>query len=92
MVTDILDKAHQEDFATNPDKIESSVSVMVVISRLIANYSRDADIDPEMFDALTRLFEAGVASGRGEHDWVCAADLHTGRRPVSSSGRSENTP
>ncbi len=92
MVTDILDKARQEDFATNPDKIESSVSVMVVISRLIANYSRDADIDPEMFDALTRLFEAGVASGRGEHDWVCAADLHTGRRPVSSSGRSENTP
>ena len=38
---------------------------MVAISRLIANYSRDADIDPGMFDALTRLFEAGVASGRG---------------------------
>ena len=73
MVTDILDKARQEDFATNPDKIESSVSVMVAISRLIADYSRDADIDPGMFDALTRLFEAGVANGRGEHDWVCAA-------------------
>lgn len=79
MVTDILDKARQEDFATNPDKVESTVGVMVVISQLIANYSRDVDIDPGMFDALAKLFEGGVASGRAQHDWVCAADLHASR-------------
>ncbi len=76
MATDTLTKARQEDFATNPEKIECTVSLMAGATRLFAEYCRDVDIDAGMFEALVRLYDGGVAAGRGGHDWACSADLH----------------
>ena len=36
---------------------------------------QQGNIDPGMFDALARLYEAGVSAGRGAEDSLCVAEL-----------------
>ena len=40
------------------------------------NVVKSLNIDAGMFDALARLFAGGIASGYGDHDLLCVADLH----------------
>jgi len=75
MVEDSLKKGQEEDFATNPEKIECTVARAEDFTKHLTHYVHDCGIDPGIYSALARLFAGGVAAGRGEHDWVCAPDL-----------------
>ena len=45
--------------------------------RLFVDYCHDVEIDPCLFEGLTRLFQGGVRSGHQDYDWVYAAELRT---------------
>lgn len=78
---DSLRKAADPDFATDPDKIEGTVEQMADAMEHVAEYLDGLDIDPGLYEALHRLYQAGVEKGRGEHDMCCVAELHSGWVP-----------
>ncbi len=63
----------------SPDAMRSgaTVNLLAELSAAIAGYMRQQDTDTGMFDALARLYEAGVVTSRGADDSLCVADLHT---------------
>ena len=73
---DALHKARQDDFATNPDKVECTVDLMANITELFSSYCQDIKLDPGLFRAIAQLFASGAKAGRGAHDWMCVAELH----------------
>lgn len=76
ILEDSLAKARDPDFATDPEKIECTVSLMEQATGHISEYLRDVEIDSGSYDALHRLYAGGIADGRGSHDWCCSAELH----------------
>lgn len=66
----------QQGPPANAGKAEETVGLMAQFTVLLTNYLRSLNIDAGMFDALARLYASGVASGRGDEDSLCVADLH----------------
>lgn len=60
-----------------PEKVEASVRVWRDGAAEYAAHLRKLNLDAGMYDALHRLFAAGVEAGRGERDWTSIADLTT---------------
>lgn len=58
----------------DPANVDASVSVWAAGTEEYADFLDEMGLDPGMYEALHRLFEAGVADGRGDHDWTSAAD------------------
>ena len=75
LLEDTLGKARRDGFATDPTQAEVSVGQAAPTARLLAEYCLDVNIDPSLFEALTRLFQGGVDSGYQDYDWVYAAEL-----------------
>ena len=75
MLEDTLDKGRRDGFATDPTKAEVSISQAAATARLLAEYCSDVNVDPSLFETLTRLFQGGVDSGHQDYDWVYAAEL-----------------
>lgn len=75
VLEDTLGKARREGFDVDPSQAESSISLMASATRLFADYCEEAQIDPSLFDAISRLFTAGVNSGHGDYDWVYASQI-----------------
>ena len=73
---DSLRKAADPDFATDPEKAESTVRAAVEEAETLAEYFHEVGIDTGIVSAVHRLLQAGVENGRGEHDIACVAELH----------------
>lgn len=76
MIEDSLRKARDPDFATNPAKVEGTVRQAEFYTAELAEYLEDVGIDTGVFEAIHRLYEAGVEEGRSDHDACCVAELH----------------
>jgi hypothetical protein len=57
-------------------KSGTTVDLLAQASQEILKTIKTFDIDPNLFDAIAKLYVGGVAEGRGEHDSLCVADLH----------------
>lgn len=64
---------------TEPEKVEASVRIWGEGVSEYAGFLRELELDSGMYDALERLFKAGVDAGRGEEDWTRIADMFTVR-------------
>jgi 3-hydroxyisobutyrate dehydrogenase-like beta-hydroxyacid dehydrogenase len=68
---------------TNAKMLESgtlgggTVSMTAGAIQLVLKRIGNFDIDPGMFRAIFKLYESGIANGRGEYDSFSVADLHT---------------
>jgi 3-hydroxyisobutyrate dehydrogenase-like beta-hydroxyacid dehydrogenase len=58
-------------------KSGATVSLLAEGTQEISKSIRDYEIDPGMFDAISKLYAGGVANGRGDHDSLCVADLQS---------------
>ena len=76
---DALRKAADPDLPEDPDKVEISVRDAAEDVQRPIDYFESAGLDPGVFRALQRLFQAGVEEGRGDHDISCVAELRTER-------------
>ena len=76
---DTLTKVRKDGFADDPSQAECSVSLMAGVARLFAEYCEDVQLEPSLFEALARLFGAGVETGHGKFDWVYAGNISVPR-------------
>lgn len=72
---DALRKAADPDLPGDPEKVEISVRQAAEDIQRPIGYFESVGLDAGVFRALQRLFEAGVAEGRGEHDVSCVGEL-----------------
>lgn len=56
-------------------KSGATVSLLAEIAAAITDHLKSQQVDANMFEALTNLYASGVASGRGDDDSLCVADL-----------------
>ncbi|WP_165872001.1 NAD(P)-binding domain-containing protein [Natrarchaeobius halalkaliphilus] len=59
----------------DPANVDASVQVWSAGAEEYACFLDEMGLDTGMYEALHRLFEAGVADGRGDHDWVSVTEL-----------------
>ncbi|ADD07605.1 homolog to 6-phosphogluconate dehydrogenase (plasmid) [Natrialba magadii ATCC 43099] len=59
----------------DPGNIEASVRTWGDGAKEYADYLESADLDAGIYQALHRLFIAGIEAGRGDHDWSCIGDI-----------------
>lgn len=78
MIEDALAKAEVPDAAT-PANADSTVRQAEKYTGELVDYLDDIDLDPGVLEAIHRLYAAGMAEGRAEHDMCCVADLHADR-------------
>jgi 3-hydroxyisobutyrate dehydrogenase-like beta-hydroxyacid dehydrogenase len=71
----LFERIGRADDPSNPENVEASVRTWGDGAADYAAYLREAGLDAGMYDALHRLFQAGVAQGRGDHDWTYIADV-----------------
>lgn len=65
---------HAQDSSAR-ERVEASVRVWGDGAAEYADYLRVLNLDSGMYDALARLFAAGVEAGRADHDWRCIAEV-----------------
>lgn len=82
---DALRKAADPDLPEDPDKVEISVRQAVEDSERVIDYLESLGLDTGVFQALQRLFEAGVEEGRGDHDSSCVAELRADRSACTTA-------
>lgn len=60
---------------TEPENVEASVGIWGKGVSEYASFLRERELDSGMYDALVRLFKAGVDAGLGEEDWTRIANM-----------------
>ncbi len=72
-ITSLLDRViAQED--SSATEVEASISEWGRGAAEYADYLRELQLDPGLYDALHRLFEGAASAGQGEADWTVIAE------------------
>jgi len=77
-IRSLLERVTAEGDRAETD-VEASVSEWGNGAAEYADYLRELGLDPGMYDALHRLFNAASEAGHGDADWTCVAEHTTTR-------------
>lgn len=74
-IDQLLETITTDHDPANPENVEASVRTWGDGAKEYADYLESADLDAGVYQALHRLFTAGIEAGRGEHDWSCIGEI-----------------
>lgn len=74
-IGDLLETIVTDRDPSDPANVEASVRTWADGAAEYAGYLESVGLDAGVYQALHRMFSAGVDAGRGDHDWSAVADL-----------------
>lgn len=81
-IEQLLETISTDQDPADPENVEASVRAWGDGSKEYADYLESVDLDAGVYQALHRLFTAGIESGHGDHDWSCIGEI-TGNHPTA---------
>ena len=81
-IEQLLETIETDPDPADPANVEASVRTWGDGAKEYADYLESLDLDAGIYQALHRLFSAGIEAGRGDHDWSCIGEI-TAEHPTS---------
>ncbi|MCU4743956.1 NAD(P)-binding domain-containing protein [Natronoglomus mannanivorans] len=74
-IKQLLETISTDQDPADTENVEASVRTWGDGTKEYADYLESVDLDAGVYQALHRLFTAGIEAGRGDHDWSCIGEI-----------------